>query len=54
MLRADDFRQYAAECIEYARVSKPAEIRQHFLDMAESWILAATQLEKRCNKTPLT
>jgi hypothetical protein len=52
MFRADDFRHYAKECIEYARVSKPEEIRQHFLDMAKTWTLAAAQLEQRRNKLP--
>jgi hypothetical protein len=52
MFRADDFRQYADECMEYARVSKPEKIRKHFLDMAKSWILAATQLEDGRNKVP--
>jgi hypothetical protein len=46
MFRADDFRQYAQECIVSARVSKSDAIREHFLDMAKTWTIAAAQIDK--------
>jgi hypothetical protein len=46
MFRADDFRQYAQECIVSARVSKSDAIREHFLDMAKTWTIAAAQIDE--------
>jgi hypothetical protein len=45
MINADDFRQYAQECIESARVSESHAIRVNFLNMAKTWILAAAQID---------
>ena len=44
MTTADEFRQYAQECIEWAKQAKTDDQRQSFLDMARDWTLAALRL----------
>ena len=53
MFKADDFRQYAQECIVSARESKSDVIREDFLNLAKSWIIAAAQIDGGEHTLPL-
>jgi hypothetical protein len=44
MTTADEFRQYAQECLEWAKQAETDDQRQSFLDMARDWTLAALRL----------
>jgi hypothetical protein len=44
MATADEFREYAQECIQWAEEAETDEQRQSFLDMARDWTLAALRL----------
>jgi hypothetical protein len=48
MTTADEYRQYAKECLQFADEAKAADQRQSFLDMACDWTLAALRLEGLC------
>jgi hypothetical protein len=39
----DDYRQFAQECLEWARKAKTDEMRKHFLDMAKLWSTVAAE-----------
>ena len=45
MTTADEFRQYAQECPQWAKEADTDDQRQSFLDMARGWTLAALRLE---------
>jgi hypothetical protein len=45
MTTADEFRQYANECLQWADEAETDDQRQSFLDMARDWTLAAMRLE---------
>jgi hypothetical protein len=45
MADANEYRQYAAECLESARTATTEDIRKHFLDLAKMWMTAAQQLD---------
>ena len=45
MADANEYRQYATECLESARTAMTEEVRKHFLDLAKMWMTAAQQLE---------
>ncbi len=42
---AAEFRDYAQECMEWARAAHTDAARKNFLDMAKMWTLAATQID---------
>jgi hypothetical protein len=44
MTTADEFRQYAQECLQWADQAETDDERQSFLDMARDWTLAALRL----------
>jgi hypothetical protein len=44
MTTADEFRQYAQECLEWAKKAETDDQRQSFLDMARDWTLAALRV----------
>jgi hypothetical protein len=44
MFTASDYRKYASECVEAARKSKSDQRREHYLDMARMWTVAAARL----------
>lgn len=44
MATADDYRQYAVECLHWAEEAETDHQRQSFLDMARDWTLAALYL----------
>ena len=44
MADANEYRQYAAECLESARTAA-RDVRKHFLDLARMWMTAAQQLD---------
>jgi hypothetical protein len=44
MTTADEYRQYAVECLRWAKEAETDEERQSFLDMARDWTLAALRL----------
>lgn len=45
MFSQDQFRQFADECIEWARTARSERERKQFLDMARLWMTAAQQIE---------
>jgi hypothetical protein len=45
MTTANEFREYAKECLEWADQAETDDQRQSFLDMARDWTLAALRLE---------
>ncbi|HZO45542.1 MAG TPA: hypothetical protein VFB68_06585 [Xanthobacteraceae bacterium] len=45
MADANEYRQYAAECLESARTATTEDVRKHFLDLAMMWLTAAQQLD---------
>jgi hypothetical protein len=45
MTTADEYRDYAKECLQWADEAETDDQRQSFLDMARDWTLAALRLE---------
>jgi hypothetical protein len=45
MKTAEEYRQYAEECIRWAGKAKTEEERKSFLDMAFAWTAAALRIE---------
>ena len=45
MADANEYRQYAAECLESARTATTEDVRKHFLELAKMWMTAAQQLD---------
>jgi hypothetical protein len=45
MTSPDEFRQYAQECLRWAREAQDEDLRKQLLDMANAWTLAAAQLD---------
>jgi hypothetical protein len=45
MPTGNEYREYANECIEWAKTAKSLTERNTFLDMAEAWLRAATVAE---------
>ena len=45
MADANEYRQYADECLESARTAMTEDVRRHFLDLAKMWMTAAQQLD---------
>jgi hypothetical protein len=45
MTSPDEFRQYAEECLRWARETDDDDLREQFLEMANAWTLAAAQLD---------
>jgi hypothetical protein len=45
MTTADEYRQYANECLRFADEAETDDLRQSFLDMARDWTLAAMRIE---------
>jgi hypothetical protein len=44
MTTADEYREYANECLQWAEQSETDSQRHYFLDMARDWTLAALRL----------
>jgi hypothetical protein len=44
MTTADEYRQYAHECIQWAKEAETDDQRQSFLNMARDWTLAALRI----------
>jgi hypothetical protein len=42
-----DYRQYAQECMDSARAANGEAVRTQFLELAQLWLAAATELELR-------
>jgi hypothetical protein len=42
---ADEFREYARECLQWADEAETDDQRQSFISMAKDWILAALSLD---------
>jgi hypothetical protein len=42
--QAEEFRGYARDCFEFARIASSGEQRQSFLDKAAAWLRAATEV----------
>jgi len=45
MTSPQEFRQYAEECLRWARETQDDELREQLLNMANAWTLAASQLD---------
>lgn len=45
MSSAQEFREYAQECKEWARTARSEQEREIFLEMAETWLVAAMRQE---------
>ena len=45
MSTAEQYRQYAAECLESARTSTSEDVRKQFLNLAQTWTIAAQQID---------
>jgi hypothetical protein len=52
MADANEYRRYAAECLESARIATTEDVRKHFLDLAKMWMTAAQQLEDGISISP--
>jgi hypothetical protein len=52
MADANEYRQYAAECLESARTATTVDVRKHFLDLAKMWMTAAQQLDDGVSIAP--
>jgi hypothetical protein len=46
----DDYRRFAAECMQIAREATDPQARASFLDMARAWVLLAEHAEKGAGK----
>jgi hypothetical protein len=44
-----DYRQFAQECMDSARAANSAAVRTQFLELAQLWLAAATEVELRQN-----
>jgi hypothetical protein len=44
-----EYRQYAQECMDSARIATSEEVRTQFLELAQLWLAAATQADLRAN-----
>jgi hypothetical protein len=49
---AKEFRAYAAECMEAAKIAKTDEEREAFLRMATDWLRAASLAEPMTSARP--
>lgn len=49
-----DYRQYAQECMDSARGANSEAVRMQFLELAQLWLTAATELELRGSKRAAT
>jgi hypothetical protein len=49
MRTAAEYRQFAQECMDNARVATSAAARVQFLELAQLWLSAATQVERKSN-----
>jgi hypothetical protein len=45
MSKQDEYRQYANEAIESARIATSEAVRKQFLDLAKMWLTAAQQMD---------
>src|SRR3981081_2335854 len=43
----DEYREFARECVAWARTSRPQQQRKQLLELARSWTAAATNLERK-------
>jgi hypothetical protein len=49
MHTAEEYRQYAQECMEGARIATSDAVRMQFIELAKLWLTAAIQAERRGN-----
>lgn len=49
MHTASEYRQYARECMDSARVATSDDIRMQFLELAQLWLAAAAKIELRAD-----
>ena len=56
MAEAHEYRQYAAECLEFARTATTEEVRKHFLELAKMWMTAPSNwtMAYRFRRAPRT
>jgi hypothetical protein len=47
MSSAKEFREYADECMDWARTARSEKERAIFIEMAQTWLAAAARLEAR-------
>ena len=51
MSAQEQFREFAEECMAWARRAKSERERKQFLDMAKVWTTAAQQLDDNATRT---
>lgn len=49
MHTASEYRQYAQECMDSARIATTDAVRTQFLELAQLWLAAAVQAELKAN-----
>jgi hypothetical protein len=49
MHTASEYRQYAQECMDSARIATSDAVRTQFLELAQLWLAAATRVEQQAN-----
>jgi hypothetical protein len=45
MSKSSEYRQYAEECLQSARIATSEAARKQFLDLARMWMTAAQQMD---------
>jgi len=53
MSRSDEYREIANECIASARMSRSEEQRKQLLELAQTWMTAASLLDQGAKVPPL-
>jgi hypothetical protein len=49
MSTPSEYRQYAQECMDSARLATTGAVRTQFLELAQLWLAAATEMEHQAN-----
>ena len=53
MSRSDEYREIAEECIASARMSRSKQQRKQLLELAKTWMAAASLLDQGMKVSPL-
>ena len=47
MSKADEYRQFASDCIVWARIATSGDQREQFLELAKKWMSDAESIDQR-------
>ena len=47
MFKADEYRQFASDCIVWARIATSGDQREQFLELAKKWMSDAESIDQR-------